>query len=270
MKENILDPEIQKQIYINGYAIIDMFDEKLVDQLESEISVYFSNISSPFFVSINSTDLNIRKEINQLVENFIKKNAADLFTHYDYLIGGIAMKNSIEKSDMRIHQDWANTDESKYRSLSMWMPLCDITPQNGGMYVLPGSHKIDNLRGPGLPYSCIEIADLDYTSFTPIKLKKGQVLFYDLALIHRSSINTSGKKRVAVIANLVPKDAPVLLYTKSIINDAVADIYKSGKDFFLTYIFEDNQLPDWMEKIQSVRIPNTKISKKLLAEMKLI
>ena len=96
--------------------------------------------------------------------------------------------------------------------MAAWIAIDPATPENGGLYVVPGTHKLDVL--------CPDTAD-GSESFTthlvkdplgrkavPVKLDSGDVLFFNGSLIHGSPPNRSKTMwRRSFICHYVPKGA---------------------------------------------------------------
>jgi ectoine hydroxylase-related dioxygenase (phytanoyl-CoA dioxygenase family) len=71
-------------------------------------------------------------------------------------------------------------------TLTLWCPLQDITKDNGGIRVIPGSHKInDNIEALGCEafYNDIE-QELIASYFIPLYPKAGECLIFDDTLLH--------------------------------------------------------------------------------------
>lgn len=94
-----------------------------------------------------------------------------------------------------LHQDNFYLRVSPGTCLAAWVPLEDADEENGGLFIVPGSHKTD--------VQCPHVADLS-VSFTteevdippdmaPVEvvLKAGDVLFFNGSVIHGSGPNTS-------------------------------------------------------------------------------
>ncbi len=89
--------------------------------------------------------------------------------------------------------------------LVVWIPLSDITPDLGRVQVCPKSHRECELKvvqNKNLPsgvsnVSCDEI-EPEYVakySIMDVDIKKGDVLFFNTKLFHRSGVNTSNRIR---------------------------------------------------------------------------
>ena len=88
--------------------------------------------------------------------------------------------------------------------LVVWIPLSDITPDLGRVQVCPKSHREGELivQNKNLPsgvsnvsYDEIEPEYVAKYSIMDVDIKKGDVLFFNTKLFHRSGVNTSNRIR---------------------------------------------------------------------------
>ena len=87
----------------------------------------------------------------------------------------------------------------------IWIPLSDITPDLGPLQVCPKSHhegelkvvQNKNLPGDASTVSVDEVGPeyIAKYSIMDVEIKKGDVLFFDTELFHRSGVNTSNRMR---------------------------------------------------------------------------
>ncbi len=114
------------------------------------------------------------------------------------------------------HQDnfYVETDTSCFASA--WISLVDITEQNGGLYVYPGSH-----REGRLPVEAVEDEDFDArsgvreTSLVPdiyprvaTNVPRGSVVFMHGHLVHGSHRNQSDSCRYALLNTYLRPGTP--------------------------------------------------------------
>jgi phytanoyl-CoA hydroxylase len=116
-----------------------------------------------------------------------------------------------------LHQDNFYLRVKPGTCMAAWIAIDDVDPENGGMKVVPGSHKGDIV--------CPQKADAA-TSFTtdyvpipdgleavPANMKAGDVLFFNGSVIHGSTPNTSTSRfRRALIFHYVPKASQELAH----------------------------------------------------------
>lgn len=105
------------------------------------------------------------------------------------------------------HQDEAYWNPAReYSSLSVWIPLQPATKQNGCMYFVPGSHRIeivphrpigDDPRTPGLE---VVPGAFDFSSAVACELPAGGATFHHGRSLHYTPPNNSDDFRRAYIA----------------------------------------------------------------------
>ena len=89
--------------------------------------------------------------------------------------------------------------------LVVWIPLSDITPDLGRVQVCPKSHREGELKvvqNKNLPSGVSNVSDDEIEpeyiakySIMDVDIKKGDVLFFNTKLFHRSGVNTSNRIR---------------------------------------------------------------------------
>ena len=148
------------------------------------------------------------------------------------LIGAIAARLALAES-IRIFDDQAvvkapgagetvfgwHTDSAYWSTctsgemLTAWIPLHDTTLEGGTLVVVEGSHHWDihgNLRlgreSNMDRISTIAERDVPPELIVPLELKKGQVSFHHMDLLHASGANRSTIPRQAIAVHLQPGD----------------------------------------------------------------
>lgn len=109
------------------------------------------------------------------------------------------------------HQDGGYYPIRPLETLTMWIPLDDVTPENGPMSFIPGSHRSRRLfshswqDGKDKTINLVTDAEhFDESAAEPLILKAGQVSFHDVYLIHGSTANRTDRRRAAFIVRLMP------------------------------------------------------------------
>lgn len=231
-----LNSELQKNFDQNGFVIIDFLDKETCIFLINEY-INKSKIDSQadFSTTILEKDNSLKSYFNDLVCNTINNNIHIFCKTHIPLFGNYIVKKGPSNYMVGIHQDWSYVDESKYRSFNIWMSLVDSDHKNGGLIVLPKSHKLP------IP---IRYTPFDDSYFNPfkkliklkskqLKLKAGQAVVYDSALIHFSNPNKSDKTRYACGGVCVPKLAtPKHYYLK----ESTIYEYEVNQSFFNNFI----------------------------------
>jgi non-haem Fe2+, alpha-ketoglutarate-dependent halogenase len=108
------------------------------------------------------------------------------------------------------HQDGVRSLWYTTPSVSAWIALSDVTPENGCMRVIPGSHlkgrishtqttSVNSLFGPT---SEIEV-EVDENEAVSIALAGGKCSFHHSSIVHGSPPNQSDSKRISLIVRFV-------------------------------------------------------------------
>lgn len=146
------------------------------------------------------------------------------------------VKQAHTRGEFAMHSDWSIVDETKYRSINVWIPLQDTTPQNGALWVLKGSHKIDMpIRGGGalLP-DFSELAEPLKAFCQPLPAKAGEAILFYHKTIHGSYANTSNSDRVVCTFSVIPQQASLrICFQKE--KDSPLEIHEPPDDFNYKY-----------------------------------
>ncbi len=109
------------------------------------------------------------------------------------------------------HQDGGYYPIRPLETLTIWIPLDDVTPENGPMRFIPGSHKPHELFSHSWIGGDDKTINLvtDQDNFDPnvsedLIIEAGQVSFHDVYMIHGSSANRTNHRRAAFIVRLMP------------------------------------------------------------------
>ncbi|CAL1273535.1 unnamed protein product [Larinioides sclopetarius] len=100
------------------------------------------------------------------------------------------------------HQDSTFLYTEPPSAVGLWIPLVDITLQNGCLWFIPGSHKDKIYQRYVRNSSCNpplvlkgEVPEFDESLYVPVLPKKGDCVVIHGSVIHKSGKNTSEKSR---------------------------------------------------------------------------
>ncbi|MCL4800850.1 MAG: phytanoyl-CoA dioxygenase family protein [Burkholderiales bacterium] len=95
--------------------------------------------------------------------------------------------------------------------ITAWVALTDVTPENGYMEVIPGSHKVDQLphvdtfHKDNLLSRGQEIAvEVDKSKAVGIALSPGEISLHHIKLVHGSGANRSDDRRIGLAIRYIP------------------------------------------------------------------
>jgi ectoine hydroxylase-related dioxygenase (phytanoyl-CoA dioxygenase family) len=207
-----IEGAVVEQLTEQGYTVVDLLrpDEiaeakRLVEKLgiDPKVGFYSMNCDAP---------RNLAVEIDQALQ-LIGQSAVDrALPGYRVFKAIPVVKGPLGNNPVELHQDWEYVDERHHRGLSVWCSLDGATSQDGGMSVIPGSHRwLPAHRGSGLgdPWCEVKEEIIDRGS-VEVPVVAGQAVVYDNALLHHTPPNAGDEPRVVVAFAIAPPGAPVI------------------------------------------------------------
>lgn len=235
------DPEHQKLFDRQGFIVVPLLNEeeiahmdKLFDEVHPELP------ESGFYAGSYSQDFEYKKRVSEEIKVVFKRAYDQLFKDYETFGGAYLFKMPTPDSDLFIHQDWTVVDESKHVALNVWVPLCDITEENGPLMVLPGSHypAYPVVRAPTMRYFFDNDYKLAMDQLIPMIVPAGTAVVLNQSLVHYSPPNMSDKIRKAITSGVKTKDAQMIFHFKDPeAKDDKVEKFEMDDDFFIH--FED-------------------------------
>ncbi len=206
----IKDETLANHIHEKGYAIVPFLNEIQLNAVktfyEQEHSLSLKN--GGMFYSLYSKDLAYRKRVHETLHTIFSPLLEHYFVNYKNIVNTFITKASGPDSEFYVHQDTTALDEYQHSPLSIWIPLQDITPENGALGVIEKTQWFFSpFRGISFkaPYQTINTELRSYLK--PIYLKSGEAIFFDPRIVHHSMPNISGKDRLVALCGVFPKDA---------------------------------------------------------------
>jgi hypothetical protein len=143
------------------------------------------------------------------------------------------------KSVVPPHQDWSFVDESQFYSATVWVPLIDVTKENGALGIIKGSHNLFNSpRSSPSPQAKSVLSDHMFNLFPYVEIinmKAGEALIFNNKTIHSSPPNMSQKARLGVGIGVTQKAAQLLHYYSLPNNSQDVEVYEVDDSFFKSY-----------------------------------
>ncbi len=207
---SLRDPVNQAEFAERGYTVVDLVEPDVVTGLAERFFSIYSGASSGFHSSLECDDYTYREALHQELLATFGARVDELVVDHTVSMSGATVKWPEGDSTVNMHQDWTLVDETRFRSFNFWIPLVDTCHENGGMYVLPGSHMVYSQLRPhgGYPTGYIEPASyLELDTFVPVPVRAGQALIQDHALFHCGPPNRASAPRVAVLMGMTPNEA---------------------------------------------------------------
>jgi len=200
-----------------GFCTLKVFDDEQIEKLRSLYQENFgSKIIEQLYSSHNSNPIEQSLKINSEIKNIVNESIQRILPGFTFFIGHFVVKGAHVNKEFSLHQDWNIVDESKHRSYQVWIPLQLACPTNGGIFVMPGSHRfLGNYRSGSYGIPVIRSEEKLKQLITDIIVPPGNALIYHNGLFHASHPNTTDSDRIAVIANYVENSAPTYYFHKN-------------------------------------------------------
>lgn len=121
-----------------------------------------------------------------------------------------------------MHQDYHYFPFKKHTMLAVFLHLDDTTPENGGLAIYPGSHKLGPLEDHGVTdekgeqYHYVDPDKYPLSKAVPVSAKKGEIIVFSYLLLHGSYLNLSTRSR-----------RMFLLQVRAADDEPVEDVHKS-------------------------------------------
>ena len=220
-------------LWEDGYATSPFLLTEHINHLIQLFYKFHNKEPEGFYATTHAQDKNLRKELGDNICEIVNSRIHHLFTNAEVLGGAFISKNSGNKGILPLHQDWNIVDEKEARSYNLWIPLVDVSSQNGAMKILPKSHrKQENYRGPGIPSLFKNIDKEVNQHMITLPMKAGEALIYDHALWHSSPVNHTKQLRICIVLGIVAKDTSLKHYTS--LSNQIAE-YNAYPEFYLEY-----------------------------------
>ncbi len=258
MAEKILsNPALDKLLLKEGYIVVSFLNETEIKNLTDFFYENHPDGINGFYATAHVQDISFRKKMNERIKSVFQRSVDDYFHECSPLGGSFVVKSNTQKERLHPHQDWNIVDEEKHRSFNIWIPLVDLTKENGVIKVMPKSHRwIKTFRGPNLPDTFENVHEEIWNAMKPLYMKAGEALIYDHRLFHASEPNQTKDLRLASVFGIISEKAQMYYYCG---NNGNVEMYESSPDFFLN---EDIQKgPEILKKVASVKMNDSKIGK---------
>ncbi|MDZ4846222.1 MAG: phytanoyl-CoA dioxygenase family protein [Chitinophagales bacterium] len=225
---------LQEQFDRDGFVVLPLLNTEEVTKLTVFFHSLHQQAPSGFYSSVFSDNLEFKNSIKTFAEKIYASKVDSTFQGIRKLGASFLCKSPGAEGRMPVHQDWTVVDESKFCSITIWVPLVDTDESNGAIRVLRGSHKLTNtLRAPNVVSEYENVKDEIWNELETLPMKAGEAFVFNHALIHASSPNITSKERIAVAYGLIPLEAELFLYHKNENNKL--EQYKMPDDMFLRY-----------------------------------
>jgi hypothetical protein len=272
MRVTLLDEQLEQQFQRDGFVTINLLDQNqleglknLIEDLNSHHRDASTEEKSSYKLSFFNDDLAFKKKVFASLSNFFQPLVDQYLKAYKPLIINIFDKEP-GKGEVPVHQNWTFVDEDQYTSVSVWIPLVNVSRKNGTLEVVPGTHKaLCKYRSPSLPWVFDELNDvLKEKYLQPFEIHAGQAAIIDDGILHWSSENKSNTVRTAVQLIMAPAEATTIHLVKPSDQHETL-IYRVDPEFFMKYNMKD--IPSGYEVIGKKPIHLSKLNERAFRQI---
>ena len=130
------------------------------------------------------------------------------------------MKSAGYGSPVEWHQDWAFYPHTNEDVLAIGVMLDDVTPENGPLQIVPGSHRgpIHDHQNDDAFVGAIDVArsGLDVATAATLTGSAGSMTIHHVRAVHGSALNRSGRSRRVLFYEIAAADAwPLLTFLEN-------------------------------------------------------
>ena len=235
------DPGVQQRLRRTGYAVLDrpLLPPDEVAAVRAMAAELLGRVREPvgrlFFTAGRVQDAELRAEFSARVADAVLPRVRPLFVA-DAEVRGSALqiKPPSPDSELNCHQDSSLVDERSTLGVYVWVALDDTDERNGGLAVLPGSHRFGNWqRTLNIPWQLAPYGEVMAARSVPLTVPAGHVVLFDAATVHSSPPNRSDRVRVATNAFATHRGAPMLhFFSDESTTPGMIEAYEIDTSFF--------------------------------------
>ena len=205
------DPSVHQQVLDESYVVVDLLDRSEVDAIREALRAFDLDTDHEFFASPYHAHGPSARTFDLAVKRLVAKPIDAVAPQHTAFMVAVTSKGKRRGAAIKFHHDWTYTDERVDRPIFFWCPLVDTSPRNGGLAVVPGSHRwTSGIR----PSRAVEATEHLQDRFAPLavdlEVRAGQAVAFDPALLHGSGPNPTSRGRPAVTVACVREGAQLL------------------------------------------------------------
>jgi ectoine hydroxylase-related dioxygenase (phytanoyl-CoA dioxygenase family) len=247
------DANLQARFDEDGFVTLRVLQPQHVKRM---LALYDATVAGDpkkdLYESSRHNTLEKNAEINLAIRAILDDAVGDMFGDNELFGGTFMVKVAEQSTVLPLHQDWSVVDESEYQSVFIWCPLVDTSPANGGLFVLPGSHRwFGNYRSGSMPSMRIVPKGPLQQGLKDINLAAGEAIIYSDRLFHGSYTNPTPLPRVVVTGRINERGAQLVYYHR--VDDNTVALVKASPEFYLKEIdaLAKGRLPSGYEIVKT-------------------
>jgi hypothetical protein len=227
------NPKWESEIEEKGYVVIPNFLSP--EKVKMLYELYHENHherSIGCWNSLYDLPTGAGHNISEKIRTIVNPNLDALFKDWKFPSALFIVKNPGCNHESLVHRDDSINDETQTQYRQCWVPLVDITKENGALYVVPKSHKLFTDQRPMFaPWHYTHLRSRLEKEFVTLYPKAGDLVVYLEKTLHGSYLNISNETRPVFQGGIMHKDAG-LTYTRYIPSTNKVESYEVDQQFF--------------------------------------
>jgi hypothetical protein len=231
----------QEHLDEHGYVAIPFLSPQELQELRDYYYSVHPGGKLPYWregihMTIWAADRAYKEAVMANIRRLLAPAADRVFSGHRIVNPVFIVKETGTGTTFPVHQDWTVTDERRFLSFNVWIPLQDVDEHSGAIWVLPGSHRIaPDVRGPGHLFpDFTPVLELIRPRMKSINIPAGHAAIFYHKVIHGSPPNLAPSHRITAAISVLPKDAPMQIYFQPG-PEAPLEIHQPEDDFTLDY-----------------------------------
>lgn len=252
------DKELENQMDRDGYVVLDLLDDATVRLLKAAYEKEFGTTSTSIgrFTPMEHCTPDSKRLIHHFILDTIRPKLDSYFKDYQTPIASYFTKYARSAGDLSWHTDASimlNTNLEPHYGI--WCPLVDVTAENGALCVVEKSHKFSHvvfLPGISWPYGPYS-SDFERTKKV-IEIKAGQIVLFDLRLVHHATPNNTDEDRIVFCVRLTHTKSKYYSFTCETENSETVSVFEEEPNYYLRDDWSgENQAANKTKKIGEIQ-----------------
>lgn len=210
-RRSLVDDELDRRLDELGYVTVPVLPADEAARLRRWYRDRAPTTDRALVMDYTRADRSYMADVRELLAPVWQRHLLPHLAGYRVVVSSFVVKHPGEGTAMALHDDRTYVDERHHRAVMLWVPLVDTDRRNGGLEVVPRSHRlVDTLSGTGVPDWWDPVLPTMTQALQPLTVAAGHGVLYDTRLLHGSPPNASEEVREAIVCVCVPADVDVL------------------------------------------------------------
>jgi ectoine hydroxylase-related dioxygenase (phytanoyl-CoA dioxygenase family) len=227
-----LSAEEVKHYYDHYLARLDKGETHKADRYEERYAEF----------TVIYADETFRRSVYAKLTGELVPRCNEFLADYKPIIANYIMKLPGGKGHVPLHQNWSLVNEEEFTSVSVWIALVDMGPENGMLSFVDGSHR--QFRFPrgywnGQRLDNIEPFVLENDLLTGMPVKAGDAIVLDDSILHHSALNRSSDIRLSMQIIMIPRESQGIYFHREHPGNAEYDgdveVFAVDEEFFFRF-----------------------------------